>query len=72
MSGVGKFHAHEEYKKVVNYIKTLEDLISKNQYRLKNLHFEPREKVYMKKELAYIKKLLAEYKTHARELKKLL
>jgi hypothetical protein len=72
MSGVGKFHAHEEYKKVVNYIKTLEDLISKNQYRLKNLYFEPREKIYLKKELVYIKKLVKEYKTHARELKKLL
>jgi hypothetical protein len=72
MSGVGKFHAHEEYKKIVNYIIGIENIIAYNQSEIKRPAVIKYQKDKLKKELVYLKKLLKEYKTHARELKKLL
>jgi len=80
VSGVGKFHAHQEYKKILDYIEGIERLIENNKKEIKDLTSlkskYPEQVKYKKdklnKELVYLKKLLSEYKTHARELKKLL
>lgn len=70
VSGVHKFHALDQYKKQIDYIDGIEKVIRNNKDRLlitKNNY----EKDAIKKELIYLKKLLAEYRSHARELKKL-
>jgi hypothetical protein len=71
MSGVGKLHALEEYKKHLKYIENLEAIILKIKTSLPNVKMKI-SKDALKKELVYVKKMLTEYKTHARELKKLL
>ena len=71
VSGVGKHHCIEQYKKQCEYIEKLEKLIllhKENIVFIKNKTMKDKEK----KELAYVKKLLTEYKAHARELKKLI
>jgi hypothetical protein len=70
MSGVGKFDALNEYKETLYKI----EKVQKSIIQLKNVSPEMKKnyKEDIKKELAYCKKMLTEYKTHARELKKLL
>ena len=66
-----KKYALSAYEKQLVYIRNIESTILKIKTALpnmKNAHW----KVELKKELAQTKKLLTEYKQHARELKKLL
>ena len=67
---VGKFFALEEYKKKLAAIKNFENIILKIKSSLPTVKYK-HSKDALKKELVYVKKMLAEYKTHARELKKL-
>jgi hypothetical protein len=67
---VGKFFALEEYKKKLFAIKNFENIISKIKSSLPTVKYK-HTKDALKKELVYVKKMFAEYKTHARELKKL-
>jgi hypothetical protein len=63
--------ASNEYQKTLTYIDNFEKLILKIKNALPTMK-TTESKVALKKELAYIKKMLAEYKTHAKELKKLI
>jgi hypothetical protein len=63
--------ASTEYQKTLTYIDNFEKLILKIKNALPTIK-TTESKVALKKELAYIKKMLAEYKTHAKELKKLI
>jgi hypothetical protein len=68
---VDKFFAHDEYKKVLDKISRFEkslELFKQAYPSLKTKEY----KEQIRKEIAYVKKMLTEYKTHARELKKLL
>jgi len=63
--------ASTEYQKTLTYINNFEKLILKIKNALPTVK-TLQTKTELKKELAYIKKMLAEYKTHAKELKKLI
>ena len=67
----GKFFALEEYKKKLTAIKNFENIILKIKSSLPTVKYK-HTKDALKKQLVYVKKMLAEYKTHASELKKLL
>ena len=71
MSGVGKYVALEEYKKYCGYIEKLQKIILVYKEDVAFIKNKPLKDA-KKRELEYVKKMLTEYKTHARELKKLL
>jgi len=69
--GVGKFDALKEYKETLYKIAKVEKIIFEIKATLPNIVGKINQD-RIKKELVYVTKLFKEYKTHARELKKLL